>query len=105
MKKRGLFLSALFMSAVFAGCSNEEVLPDVEPREVKNSDSYIAVNIVAPGVDSRGEGGDFEAGVGVFGVGTCSHRHICTPHSQQGLAALQHQFSYLQYHKTTPIVK
>lgn len=65
MKKRGLFLSALFMSAVFAGCSNEEVLPDVEPREVKNSDSYIAVNIVAPGVDSRGEGGDFVAGTDV----------------------------------------
>ena len=61
MKTRGLFLSALMMSAVMAGCSNEDVLQDVESKEMQKSDSYIAINIVAPGVDSRAEN-DFANG-------------------------------------------
>ena len=63
MKTRGLFLSALMMGAVLAGCSNEEVPQNVEPREVQKSDSYIAVNIVAPSAASRATtDGGFVAG-------------------------------------------
>ena len=49
MKTRGLFLSALMMGAVMAGCSNEEVLEDIHV-EKKNGqkESYMAINIVAP---------------------------------------------------------
>ena len=80
---------------------------DFVGRENKYIAGFHRVNRLLGGIlpPSTVYYGDLEAGVGVFGVGTCSHRHICTPHSQQGLAALQHQFSYLQYHKTTPIVK
>ena len=53
MKTRGLFLSALMMGAVLAGCSNEEVPQNVEPRDVQKSESYVAVNIVAPSAASR----------------------------------------------------
>ena len=35
MKTRGLFLSALMMGAVMAGCSNEEVLNDVQEDKKK----------------------------------------------------------------------
>lgn len=63
MKTRGLFLSALFMGAVMAGCSNEEVLNNENEKSLKKSDNYIAVNIVAPSdFGSRGEAGDFKAG-------------------------------------------
>lgn len=63
MKTRGLFLSALMMGAVLAGCSNEEVPQNVEPRDVQKSESYIAVNIVAPSAASRvAEDGGFVAG-------------------------------------------
>ena len=63
MKASGLFLSALFVSAIFAGCSsNDEVLEDVKGTKTSKSDSYIAINIVEPdGVSSRGTEGDFEA--------------------------------------------
>ena len=61
MKTRGLFMSALMMGAVMAGCSNEDVLHDIDSKEIQKSDSYIAINIVAPGVDSRAED-DFVAG-------------------------------------------
>ena len=54
MKARGLFLSTLVMGAVMAGCSNnDDVLQNVESKEIQKSDSYIAINIVAPGVGSR----------------------------------------------------
>lgn len=63
MKARGLFLSALFMGAVMAGCSSEEVLNNENEKSLKKSDNYIAVNIVAPtDVMSRGTEGDFAAG-------------------------------------------
>ena len=63
MKTRGLFLSALMMGAVLAGCSNEEVPQNVEPKEVQKSESYVAVNIVAPSAASRAtEDGGFVAG-------------------------------------------
>jgi hypothetical protein len=61
MKTRGLFMSALMMGAVMAGCSNEDVLQDIDSKEIQKRDSYIAINIVAPGVDSRAED-DFVAG-------------------------------------------
>ena len=48
MKTKGLFLSALFMGAVFAGCSNEDEVMNVEELGNAKSDSYIAVNIVNP---------------------------------------------------------
>jgi len=62
MKTRGLFLSALMMGAVLAGCSNEEVPQNVEPKEVQKSESYVAVNIVAPSAASRATDGGFVAG-------------------------------------------
>lgn len=63
MKTRGLFLSALMMGAVLAGCSNEEVPQNVEQKEVQKSESYVAVNIVAPSAASRAtEDGGFVAG-------------------------------------------
>ena len=63
MKTRGLFLSALMMGAVLAGCSNEEVPQNVEPRDVQKSESYVAVNIVAPSAASRATtDGGFVAG-------------------------------------------
>lgn len=62
MKSRGLFLSALMMTAVWAGCSNEEGLDNIQPREIEKSDSYIAVNIVAPGVNSRAADDNFLVG-------------------------------------------
>ena len=62
MKKRGLFMSALMVGAFMASCTNEEAIPSVETKETVKSDSYVAVNIVAPGTNSRGEAGDFVAG-------------------------------------------
>ena len=63
MKTRGLFLSALMMGAVLAGCSNEEVPQNAEPRDVQKSESYVAVNIVAPSAASRATtDGGFVAG-------------------------------------------
>lgn len=64
MKARGLFLSALFMGAVFASCTNENELNDIQV-EKKNgqAESYLAINIVASGeTDSRGADNGFEAG-------------------------------------------
>ncbi len=49
MKTRGLFLSALLMGAVMAGCSQDEVLNDVQQeRKVVQNESYVSINIVAP---------------------------------------------------------
>ena len=49
MKTRGLFLSALMMGAVMAGCSNEDVLNDVQvDKKNVQSESYMAINVVAP---------------------------------------------------------
>ena len=63
MKTRGLFLSALFMGAVFAGCSNEEFVDNGSEKSLAKSDNYIAVNIVAPSdAVSRGAEGGFVAG-------------------------------------------
>ena len=63
MKTRGLFLSALLLGAVMAGCSNEEVLVNEDGKSSKKSDNYIAVNIVAPtDTGSRGADGGFDAG-------------------------------------------
>ncbi len=63
MKTRGLFLSALFMGAVFAGCSNEEFVDNGSEKSLAKSDNYIAVNIVAPSdAVSRGADGGFVAG-------------------------------------------
>ena len=65
MKTRGLFLSALMMGAVMAGCSNEEVLDDIHV-EKKNGqkESYMAINIVAPDatVSRAAEDGGFAVG-------------------------------------------
>lgn len=54
MKTRGLFWGALMMSAVLAGCSNEEDVMNNEGKknEIKG-DSYVAVNIVNPSAGSR----------------------------------------------------
>jgi hypothetical protein len=41
MKTRGLFLSALLMGAVMAGCSNEEVLNNEVENSAKKSDNYV----------------------------------------------------------------
>ena len=65
MKTRGLFLSALMMGAVMAGCSNEEAMNTDNENSLKKSDNYIAVNIVAPSeVATRGTSGenDFDSG-------------------------------------------
>ena len=65
MKTRGLFLSALMMGAVMAGCSNEEVLDDVHVEKNNGQkESYMAINIVAPdATNSRAvEDGGFAAG-------------------------------------------
>lgn len=51
MKTKGLFLSALFMGAILAGCSNEDEVLNNEGNNTK-SDSYIAVNIVNPSAAS-----------------------------------------------------
>jgi len=49
MKTRGLFLSALLMGAVMAGCSQDEVMNDVQQeRKVVQEESYVSINIVAP---------------------------------------------------------
>ena len=66
MKTRGLFLSALMMGAVMAGCSNEEAMNTDNENSLKKSDNYIAVNIVAPSeVATRGTSGenDFDSGL------------------------------------------
>ena len=52
MKTRGLFLSALMMGAVMAGCSNEEVLNDVYQKPDGN-EYYLAVNFFTSGASSR----------------------------------------------------
>jgi len=54
MKTKGLFLSALMMGAVLAGCSSDnDVMNNEEKKSAAKGDSYIAVNIVNPGVGSR----------------------------------------------------
>ena len=54
MKTKGLFLSALMMGAVLAGCSSDnDVMNNEENKGAAKGDSYIAVNIVNPGVGSR----------------------------------------------------
>lgn len=66
MKTRGLFLSALLMSAVWAGCSQDEVLNDVQQeRKVVQEESYVSINIVAPkDASSRAvTDGGFKAGL------------------------------------------
>ena len=40
MKTRGLFLSALLMSAVWAGCSQDEVLNDVQ-QEIQAANQIV----------------------------------------------------------------
>ena len=63
MKSRGLFLSALLMGAVMAGCSNDDVMSIENEKSLMKSDNYIAVNIVAPSdFGSRGTEGEFKAG-------------------------------------------
>ena len=52
MKTRGLFLSALMMGAVMAGCSNEEVL-DNDFQKPDGNEYYMAVNIFTSGASSR----------------------------------------------------
>ena len=59
MKTRGLFLSALMMGAVMAGCSNEEVLNDDFQKPDAN-EYYMAVNFFTSGTASRAAG-DFAA--------------------------------------------
>lgn len=64
MKAKGLFLSALFMSAVFASCTSENELNDIQ-TEKKNGqvESYMAINIVASGeTNSRGVDNGFQSG-------------------------------------------
>ena len=64
MKTRGLFLSALMMGAVMAGCSNEDVLNDIQ-SEKKNGqhESYMAINIVSSdATGSRAAGEEFKSG-------------------------------------------
>lgn len=64
MKARGLFLSALFMGAVFASCTSESELNDIQV-EKKNgqAESYMAIDIVASGeTNSRGVDNGFESG-------------------------------------------
>lgn len=64
MKARGLFLSALFMGAVFASCTSENELNDIQ-IEKKNgqAESFMAINIVASGeTNSRGADDGFEVG-------------------------------------------
>ena len=63
MKTRGLFLSALLMGAVMASCSQDEVMNDASEKSAKNSENYVAVNIVAPGgFGSRGTDGGYADG-------------------------------------------
>ena len=71
MKTRGLFLSALMMGAVMAGCSNEEVLdnPQVQKKNVQK-EQYVAINIQSPDdVRSRAEGD-------VYAVGTAAENAV-----------------------------
>ena len=72
MKTRGLFLSALMMGAVMAGCSNEEVLDDIQV-EKKNGqkESYMAINIVAPDATASRAAED-----GGFAVGTSEENAV-----------------------------
>ena len=66
MKTRGLFLSALLMGAVWAGCSQDEVLNDVQQeRKVVQEESYVSIKIVAPkDASSRAvTDGGFKAGL------------------------------------------
>ena len=59
MKTRGLFLSALLMGAVMVGCSQEDVMNVDNERDIKKSENFIAVNIVAPtDFGSRGTSGE-----------------------------------------------
>jgi len=65
MKARGLFMSALFMSAVFAGCSSNEEINDIpNERKLVQQESYVAINIVAPDATGSRAGteGDFLVG-------------------------------------------
>ena len=65
MKTRGLFLSALFMSAVFAGCSNNEEINEIpKERKIVQKESFVAINIVAPDATGSRAGteGEFAAG-------------------------------------------
>lgn len=59
MKTRGLFLSALLMGAVMAGCSNEEVMNE-EFQKPDGNEYYMAVNFFTSESGSRAEG-DFAA--------------------------------------------
>ena len=52
MKTRGLFLSALMMGAVMAGCSNEEVLNN-DYQKPDGNEYYMAVNFMTSGTASR----------------------------------------------------
>ena len=52
MKTRGLFLSALMMGAVMAGCSNEEVLNN-DYQKPDGNEYYMAVNFLTSGTTSR----------------------------------------------------
>lgn len=52
MKTRGLFLSALMMGAVMAGCSNEEVLNN-DFQKPEGNEYYMAVNFFTSGATSR----------------------------------------------------
>ena len=59
MKTRGLFLSALLMGAVMAGCSNEEVMNE-EFQKPDGNEYYMAVNFFTSETGRRAEG-DFAA--------------------------------------------
>lgn len=65
MKARGLFMSTLFMSAVFAGCSNNEEINDIPvDKKVVQKESYVAINIVSSDATASRAGieGNFTAG-------------------------------------------
>lgn len=64
MKTRGLFLSTLMMGAVLAGCSNEDVLNDVQvDKKNVQSESYVAIRVAAPAsTGSRATDGGFSVG-------------------------------------------
>ncbi len=63
MKTRGLFLSALVMGAVMAGCSNNEEFNEipVDNKHVQH-ESYMSINIVAPDATGSRADGAFASG-------------------------------------------
>ena len=65
MKTRGLFLSALFMGAVFAGCTNNDEIEEIsKEKKIVQHESYVAINIVSSDATGSRAGveGDFAEG-------------------------------------------